>query len=448
MQNMYLFVLILPILEYSLLGIGLMRKCFFIFMCFILVTGCTKKEKEIKTIIEKNNKTCVTINYPITKISKLDQEIKNTVQKRYEDFLEQQKEFLSISKNAEFNMDYTYHEIENRYINITLQSFSNSNLLSTARNDVDTFVYDKNKNSFLTLNDIVAKSEQNKLKKVILKQLQKHYPDCLLIDQVKENLSDFSHIYFTFDEENFWFYFEPYEIAAGYFEIIKISIPVEQIGLTIDISEGKTNKEWKEIETTTKIIDPYKKSIAITFDDGPSRYTNKLLDILKKYDASATFFVIGNKVEIYSDTMRRMVKEGNEIGNHSYNHKWLTKLNEEEFLSQINMTQQIIKKITGFTPRLMRPTYGACNQTLRKRSKLQIVMWDVDTRDWETHNISKILKQTIKNTKDGSIILMHDTKENTVILLEKLLKELKSKDYQFVTVSELEKIKQIKQNEK
>ena len=75
-------------------------------------------------------------------------------------------------------------------------------------------------------------------------------------------------------------------------------------------------------------------------------------------------------------------------------------------------------------------------------------MWDVDTRDWETHNISKILKQTIKNTKDGSIILMHDTKENTVLLLEKLLKELKSKDYQFVTVSELEKIKQIKQNEK
>ena len=142
---MYLFVLILPILEYSLLGVGLMRKCFFIFMCFILVTGCTKKEKEIKTIIEKNNKTCVTINYPITKISKLDQEIKNTVQKRYEDFLEQQKEFVSISKNAEFNMDYTYHEIENRYINITLQSFSNSNLLSTARNDVDTFVYDKNK---------------------------------------------------------------------------------------------------------------------------------------------------------------------------------------------------------------------------------------------------------------------------------------------------------------
>ena len=261
-------------------------------------------------------------------------------------------------------------------------------------------------------------------------------------------MSDFSHIHFTFDEENFWFYFEPYEIAAGYFEIIKISIPVEQIGLTIDISEGKTNKEWKEIETTTKIIDPYKKSIAITFDDGPSRYTNKLLDILKKYDANATFFVIGNKVEIYSDTMRRMVKEGNEIGNHSYNHKWLTKLNEDEFLSQINMTQQIIKKITGFTPRLMRPTYGACNQTLRKRSKLQIVMWDVDTRDWETHNISKILKQTIKNTKDGSIILMHDTKENTVLLLEKLLKELKSKDYQFVTVSELEKIKQIKQNEK
>ena len=121
---------------------------------------------------------------------------------------------------------------------------------------------------------------------------------------------------------------------------------------------------------------------------------------------------------------------------------------EEEFLNQINQTQQIVKKITGFTPRLMRPTYGAVNQSLRKRSKLKVVMWDVDTRDWESHNISTIVKKTINSTKDGSIILMHDTKKQTITILEKLLKQLKSDGYQFVTVSELEKIQQLKDYEK
>ena len=75
-------------------------------------------------------------------------------------------------------------------------------------------------------------------------------------------------------------------------------------------------------------------------------------------------------------------------------------------------------------------------------------MWDVDTRDWESHNIDHILKKTIQNTKDGSIILMHDTKKQTITILERLLKELKQDDYQFVTVSELDKIKQLKKYEK
>lgn len=424
-----------------------MKKVICLCFCLLLVTGCNKQENKVKTIVQKNNQMKIAINYPITNVKRLDQKIQKDVKQRYQTFLEQQKEFVTIAKDAEFNIDYTYDIIDDRYIMVVLKIFSNSNLLSNPMNDLNTYVYDKKEKKFLTLSDVISPTERKKVTTMILKQLKEQYPDCLLVDRAKEILKQFSEIHFTFDEEQFYFYFEPYEITAGYFDMITVSIPIEKLGLTIDINEGKTEPEWKKIETTTKIIDPNQKSVALTFDDGPSVYTEELLNILKKYDASGTFFVIGNKVEIYSDTMRRMVQEGNEIGNHSYNHKWLTKVSDQEFLNQINQTQQIVKKVTGFTPRLMRPTYGAVNQSLRKRSQLKIVMWDVDTRDWESHNIDRILKKTVQNTKDGSIILMHDTKKQTVTILEKLLKQLKEEGYQFVTVSELDKIKQIKKYE-
>lgn len=424
-----------------------MKKVICLCFCLLLVTGCNKQENKVKTIVQKNNQMKIAINYPITNVKRLDQKIQKDVKQRYQTFLEQQKEFVTIAKDAEFNIDYTYDIIDDRYIMVVLKIFSNSNLLSNPMNDLNTYVYDKKEKKFLTLSDVISPTERKKVTTMILKQLKEQYPDCLLVDCAKEILKQFSEIHFTFDEEQFYFYFEPYEITAGYFDMITVSISIEKLGLTIDINEGKTEPEWKKIETTTKIIDPNQKSVALTFDDGPSVYTEELLNILKKYDASGTFFVIGNKVEIYSDTMRRMVQEGNEIGNHSYNHKWLTKVSDQEFLNQINQTQQIVKKVTGFTPRLMRPTYGAVNQSLRKRSQLKIVMWDVDTRDWESHNIDRILKKTVQNTKDGSIILMHDTKKQTVTILEKLLKQLKEEGYQFVTVSELDKIKQIKKYE-
>lgn len=163
-----------------------------------------------------------------------------------------------------------------------------------------------------TLKDLISSTEIDKLQDKILKELQK-ISRLSSLDQAKKELSDISHLHFTFDHENFYFYFEPYEIAAGYFDIMEVSIPIEQIGLTIDLELGESKKTYQPVEKTTRIIDPDQKSIAITFDDGPSNYTNEILNVLKKYDASGTFFVIGNKVEIYSDTMRRMVREGNEI---------------------------------------------------------------------------------------------------------------------------------------
>ena len=115
------------------------------------------------------------------------------------------------------------------------------------------------------------------------------------------------------------------------------------------------------------------------------------------------------------------VQEGNEIGNHSYDHKLLTRLSKEEFQSEVNKTQEQIVKATGFTPTLFRPTYGGYTNTLKGYTDLTFVLWDVDSRDWQVKTKSKISQNVLPNVKSGSIILMHDTKKQTITILEKLL---------------------------
>ena len=184
--------------------------------------------------------------------------------------------------------------------------------------------------------------------------------------------------------------------------------------------------------------------IAITFDDGPGRYTKDILKTLTKYDANATFFVLGNKVEVYDETAREIVKQGSEIGNHSYNHKWLIKLKSDDFVDQVNQTQSIVKRITVITPKVLRPTYGSVNDTIRKNTNLDIVLWNVDTLDWKIKDPKQIANRVIGKVEDGDIVLMHDTHKRTVEALKIILPELKKEGFQFVTVSELKEAQRLR----
>ena len=141
-----------------------------------------------------------------------------------------------------------------------------------------------------------------------------------------------------------------------------------------------------------------------------------------------------------------MTSYGNEIGNLSYNHKWLTKVTDDELVNQINKTQNIIQEITGKSPTLFRPTYGSINQHLRDKMKLEIVMWTVDTSDWKTTNSKLIAKRALNSIKEDDIILMHDTHKQTYEALKIMIPKLKEKGYQFVTVSELNEIRILRQS--
>ena len=193
-------------------------------------------------------------------------------------------------------------------------------------------------------------------------------------------------------------------------------------------------------DTTIREIDPDKPMVALTFDDGPSAHTDRLLDIFAKYGGKGTFFVIGNLVDGRKSTIKRIVAEGHEIGNHSWSHRQFTNLSEEEITDQIMMTRAKIYDTVGVDSLIVRPPYGACNDVVKSvgaKVGVSFVNWSVDTLDWKSKNAVAVHNEVIKYASDGAIILCHDLHKTTVDAMETVIPALIEKGYQLVTVSEL-----------
>ncbi|MBR1586518.1 MAG: polysaccharide deacetylase family protein [Clostridia bacterium] len=189
-----------------------------------------------------------------------------------------------------------------------------------------------------------------------------------------------------------------------------------------------------------RVIDPAKPMLALTFDDGPSEETDKIVSVLAQYNARATFCVIGNKVESFSDVLKRTVAHGNEIASHTWTHPHLDQLSVASIRSQLSRTSAIVQEVSGFEIKALRPPYGAVNKNVRNVCKDQglfIITWNIDTLDWKNRNTNKTYNAIVKGAKNGNIILMHDLYSTTAAAVEKAVPVLVEKGFQLVTVSEL-----------
>ncbi|QCS53448.1 polysaccharide deacetylase family protein [Priestia flexa] len=203
--------------------------------------------------------------------------------------------------------------------------------------------------------------------------------------------------------------------------------------------EKKGDIVW-EIPTSEEKI------IALTFDDGPDpTYTPLILDLLKEYNAKATFFVLGDRVTQYPTIAKREVKEGHELANHTYSHLEVRGKDTVKIEGEIEKADDKIQQITGIKPYLFRPPTGYYDDKVVKAAKNQqytVVLWSwhQDTFDWRNPGVDKIVHQVLKNASSGNIVLFHDTggdRTQTVQALKQILPELKEKGYRFVTISEL-----------
>ena len=195
------------------------------------------------------------------------------------------------------------------------------------------------------------------------------------------------------------------------------------------------------IQSRARKIDPTKPMIALTFDDGPSEETDKILSVLAQYDARATFCVQGQNVAPFGDTIKRAIAMGNEIASHTWNHVNLTEVSASTARSQLERTNEAVRELTGgYEIKVLRPPYGKTNKSVRNICAdldMVIAHWKVDTLDWDTRNSSKTYRAIMNGAKNGVIILCHDLYSTTAAAIQQAVPELIEKGFQLVTVSEL-----------
>jgi peptidoglycan/xylan/chitin deacetylase (PgdA/CDA1 family) len=191
---------------------------------------------------------------------------------------------------------------------------------------------------------------------------------------------------------------------------------------------------------------PSTKKVAITFDDGPDYYyTVKILDILKRENVPATFFVVGKNAKKYPEVLKRMYREGHLIGNHSWNHSDFSKLTLDQVKEEISQTEQLFQEHLHITPTFVRPPFGAMNDQLRdyiEQSPYTVIHWSIDTKDWTEKPAQEIMKVVQKELNAGDILLFHSagggqSLQGTVDVLPQVIEYIRQQGLEPVTVDQL-----------
>lgn len=191
-------------------------------------------------------------------------------------------------------------------------------------------------------------------------------------------------------------------------------------------------------QTAGRTIDPNRPMVALTFDDGPyAPVGNQIMDCLAQYGGKATFYVVGNRCAAYQTEMQRMAAEGHEIGNHTYEHKYLHKLSADQIQYQVNRGSEVIQAVSGVAPATVRLPGGNKNATVLANVQAPMIMWSIDTLDWKTKNTQSTVDKVLGTVRDGDIVLMHELYRQTGDAAVQIIPALTERGYQLVTVSEL-----------
>ncbi len=186
-------------------------------------------------------------------------------------------------------------------------------------------------------------------------------------------------------------------------------------------------------------IDWQKPVAALTFDDGPrSEYTPQILDILYEQQVPATFFLVGENLSENKLLVQEMAASGHEIGSHTFSHPDLTTLDSYAIQNEIEQTKEALKKILPeYSMKFVRPPYGRYNAEVENAIQEPLMLWTIDSGDWENPDADSIYKTVVSNIQDRDIIVFHDDNAQTVEAIEKIILDLKDRGFQFATVSQL-----------
>lgn len=375
------------------------------------------KIKEVGEKTTKQDKN-YTINYPKFNQKNIDDKIKEIVETRIK--------ALNNFNSQDINLSIDYASYKN-----VLQL--NSLVFISKYQDKDKIIsYHIDTLNVNLNNDLILKFEDI-FKAGAKTALMENVKTVTKLDQVKD-IKDF-----IFVDNKFKVMINPKDYELTQKELIEVNFDLDNIKTYLN----DLTKVIERIKNVNIPIDPNKPMVALSYDDGPSpQTTTRLLDYLKKENVRASFYVLGKLAKEYPDIVKRIYQEGHEVGNHSYSHASLPKLSGQALYDEIEGTNKIIKDILGVYPSSFRPPYGAFNN-VADAINLPIILWSVDTLDWESRNASSIVQKIKNEVEDGDIILMHDIYESTLQASYEIIPWLKHQGYQIVSVQQLMQAKKI-----
>ncbi|MCL2461393.1 MAG: polysaccharide deacetylase family protein [Defluviitaleaceae bacterium] len=396
----------------------------------------------------------------------------NLYQSAKDQMAEMQK--TDTSASGELNIQFDSYYVGGRYVGIVEKGMSMNSHLAHPIDVVQTFNLDLQSETVLENSDLIDPAQAGAVLTLLRGKILEQYPDA------SSSLSDMDETWLTniaIGHDGLLVILDRGKYLPTYLGTLTFTLPYSELGqalpsglksslasetaavaftptapaalpfeaglttpMALPLAYTAEADESTSADQTDDKIDPSKPMVALTFDDGPSKYTAKILDLLEKYDARATFCVIGNLAESRKDTILREVDLGCEVIGHSWDHRDMTKLSVSQIKAEILDTNEIIESITGVAPSMYRPPYGAVNNTMKQVSKdlgFSLINWSVDTLDWQSRNANAVYNAVMKDTKDRSIILCHDLYGSTADAMERVIPKLIAQGYQLVTVSEL-----------
>lgn len=433
-------------------------------------TVSTREFGTPKSYIDMSEKFVAGILYPETQYSFIDSEIEKWIEETANEYQTTAESREGLSDAAELTVSYESFNIDDTLVSVVLSGSFFAPYMAHPDDIVTTFVADIKKETLISARDIIASDRYDELVnkvassagvniadideefldnafftedafEVVLKRgkylpmSDGHKSVTFTYGEIGEMISDSYKGLFVKEEETTKAEdttLPPETTVPDTTVIPDTTLPPETTP-TVPDTDGQS-------QDTAVTVDPSKPMIALTFDDGPSAHTDRLLDIFKQYGGKGTFFVVGELIDSRTDTVKRIRDEGHEIGNHSWNHRQLTTLTYEELVDQIMITKAKIMEVLGIDCKIMRPPYGAFNDFVKATGKelgIAFVNWSVDTLDWKTKNADAIYNEIIGSAQNGAIILCHDLHKTTVDAMETVIPKLIDMGYQLVTVSTL-----------
>lgn len=396
----------------------------------------------------------IQINYPYLRNNTINKKIKNTIEEDKMLFLKEVKK--SNEYENEFNVNYSYTSLNDLY-SIHIRSYYSIGNEKDVRNDYILY-YDKKTNEEVKSKDVIV---NNKFYEVIRNETY----DYLMNNKDRFKIKDYSDIskriaaikdnydLISFDKDSLQLVLEPnsfndyaydININVDYYKVSQyLNSNYINVSASMEVNTNLVNRNYERIRDSKDFEN--KKLLAITFDDGPAyAKTEKLITELDKRNARVSFFMLGELAYKQKDLVKKVYNYGHTIGSHTYNHKNLKKLNDDELSFEVNYTNEILSGIIGEDIRFIRPPYGAYNEDILKKTDMAFILWSVDTLDWKYRNATKVRDYIVEHANDGDIILLHDIHATSVEGVIMAIDILKEQGFEFVSLDEMLVFRNIK----